>query len=67
MSSSSRTPWAGTGFNNNRWNAGDDLDVLVTPYLQAALAQVSGDYPTIRFGGILWHQGEADAGARRGL
>ena len=51
----------GTGFVTNQWNAGDSLDVLADPYLAAALAEVSGEYATIEFGGILWHQGEADA------
>ena len=53
----------GTGFRNNNWNDGDVLDLNVTPFLQTALAQVSGEYTTIEFGGILWHQGEADASA----
>ena len=51
----------GTGFVTNQWNAGDSLDVLADPYLAAALAEVSGEYATIEFGGILWHQGETDA------
>ena len=51
----------GTGFVTNQWNAGESLDVLADPYLAAALAEVSGEYATIEFGGILWHQGEADA------
>ena len=51
----------GTGFVNNYWNAGDSQDVLADPYLAAVLAQVSGEYTTIEFGGILWHQGETDA------
>jgi hypothetical protein len=51
----------GTGFVNNYWNEGDSLDVLADPYLASALAQVNGDYTTVEFGGILWHQGEADA------
>ena len=51
----------GSGFVTNQWNAGDSLDVLADPYLAAALAEVSGEYATIEFGGILWHQGEADA------
>jgi len=58
-----RNAVGGTGFQNNNWNDGDVLDLNVTPYLQAALAQVSGEYATIEFGGILWHQGEADANA----
>jgi len=58
-----RNAVGGTGFRNNNWNDGDVLDLNVTPYLQAALAQVSGEYATIEFGGILWHQGEADANA----
>lgn len=56
-----KNAWGGTGFVNNYWNEGDPCDVLADPYLAAALAQVSGHYATIEFGGILWHQGEADA------
>jgi hypothetical protein len=51
----------GSGFVNNFWNEGNTCDVLTYPSIAAALNQVSSDYTTIRFGGILWHQGEADA------
>ena len=40
---------------------GKKLDILAEPYLSAAVTAVAGRYDTIEFGGLLWHQGEADA------
>ena len=53
---------AALGLRNGRWNDGDSLDALVTPYFEGAFDQndLSNRYETIEFGGILWHQGEAD-------
>jgi len=52
----------GTGFVSDDWNDGDWLDANVTPYFQAAFTQndLANRYTTIEFGGMLWHQGEAD-------
>ena len=48
----------GTGFSSNRWNPGDDLYNLAVADLVLALQ----NNPNARFKGILWHQGENDAG-----
>ena len=47
----------GTGFSDDRWNAGDDLYTLAVNEIN----QAKTDYPTYTFKGILWHQGETDA------
>lgn len=46
----------GTGFNDNRWNDGDDLFEDAVARVNAA---ISGN-PGSVFKGILWHQGEDD-------
>lgn len=48
----------GTGFAGNRWNPGDDLYTLAVNDLKTALA----NNPNAVFAGIVWHQGESDAG-----
>lgn len=48
----------GTGFAGNRWNPGDDLYTLAVNDLKDALQS----NPKAVFKGIVWHQGESDAG-----
>lgn len=48
----------GTGFSGNRWNPGNDLyTAAVNETIQAM-----NNHPEYVFKGILWHQGESDAG-----
>lgn len=48
--------WGGTGFQNNRWNPGDDLFEDAVARSNALMAT----HPSFLFRGILWHQGESD-------
>jgi hypothetical protein len=50
--------WGGTGFHDNRWNPGDDLFEDAVGRSNAVMAA----NPDFLFQGILWHQGESDAG-----
>ena len=50
------------GFSNGSGSfaSGNSMDELAEPYLSAAVAATAQQYEVIEFGGILWHQGEAD-------
>ena len=48
----------GTGFHDSRWNKGDDLYEEAVARSNAAMEALPGAV----FAGILWHQGETDAG-----
>ncbi|WP_341213291.1 sialate O-acetylesterase [uncultured Limimaricola sp.] len=49
----------GTGFVDDRWNPGDDLYVDAVSRANRAMALAANSV----FGGILWHQGEAETGS----
>jgi hypothetical protein len=56
-----------TAFNNGAgpWGEGNRLDLLADPYLSAAATALAGQYDTMEFGGLLWHQGESDSSERQ--
>ena len=51
---------SGTGFTDGRWQAGGDLYAAAVARTNDAVEAVRGARGTVRLGGFLWLQGEAD-------